>query len=404
MSEAPASDGQTTRPEPTSLNEMQEMPAEDFDRVERYQWGGSASVGRVIDHTIELAQDVLVWRGRENANSLRDFWYNPVKPIVERVFPNSSRDLPAVLSKRLSNAVEDGELTYRDLNILDDSRKRDLYVSSPESDRLIFVEKRAAYRKLEPLAEAYELSIVSGGGQAATAMIEDIVRQLNSHTGGRNPSGGYTVYLLTDYDPSGFTIGNSFIDRCQSLGLPVESVDRIGILPDHLDDDEIARQRYKPPLESDYDREWVAEHGIDSRYGLEIEAIGGRNKKGEALREVVVETISDDIRTDTRIERDTEEATQEIGPIAANRVAEQLVNDLHTRLMDEAKEVVRTRGDISADSYTSDELHQGAIKGKSPRVGTADAVNSVEDTLLERIEQGEIPVDELLGTGGDSDE
>lgn len=393
-------------PAPQSLDELHDLPAEDFHRVERYLWGDKARPGKVIDHIIELADAEVHWRGRENANTLRDFWYNPTKPIVERVFPDSGTELANTLSKRLSSAVEDGEVTYRSLNILDDSRKRDLYTTSVESDRLLFVEKRSAYQKLRPLAEVYELSLVSGGGQAATAMIEDVVRQLteNSATGGklssRGTGDGCEVFLLTDYDPSGFQIGESFVERCRILGLPIKSVQRIGISPDHLPDETLARQRYEPPATSGRERAWLDEHGIEGAYGLEIEAVGDRNRKGEALRRLVVDAISERLRVDERRERDIAKAKEQLPPEAANRVANDLIEDIYFRLVDEARDALNRRGDITLNAYDVDRLHDGAVSGRPPKVTTKKAEKRLEEILHDKIGSGEIPVGQLLRSDG----
>jgi hypothetical protein len=376
---------------------MHDLPADHFDRVERYRWGDSASVSRVLDHIIELAAAELEWRGAENANSLRDFWYNPTKPIVERVFPEKDR-LDDRLSERLSEAVEDGRVRYRDLNILDDSRKRRLYTTSPESDRILFVEKRSAYRKLQPLAEVYELTLISGGGHASTAMIEDVIHHLQHGGGGAS---GYEVFLLSDYDPSGFCITESFVERCRVLGLPIKSVERVGISPDHLEDEEIARQRFEPPVDNDRAAAWLEENGIEGRYGLELEAVGDREKKGEALRRLVVGEIGDQIRVDERRDRDLQHATEEIAPRAARDIADSLVDDIRTRLREEADDLLAARYDLRPDAYDTEGLHEGAIEGGSPQISITSETAAVKEELRDRIDSGEIPIDDLLGEGGD---
>lgn len=384
-------------PAPTSIDEMHDMPAGDFHRVGRYQWGDSASVSRVIDHLIDLADDELQWRGETDANSLRDFWYNPTKPIVEPVFPDSKTDLDSRLSERMSKAVKEGRVTYRGLNILDDSRERDIYSSSAESDRILFVEKNSTYRKLKPLAEVYEMTLVSGGGQAALAMIEDLVRHLDGFGGDSND--GYEVFVLSDYDPSGYSIWQSFVDRCKTLGLPITSVERIGLSPEQLTDEQIDRQRFSPPDQDSDDREWLADHGIEGRYGLELEAIGDRNKKGEAIRRLVVEEIGDRIRTDERAERDHDNAMGGVANAAAGDVADRIASDLRERLTDEAEDILATKS-YSPDGYSPDDLHESAIEGKRPIVSTASVRSSVKDELRDRIDTGEIPADELLEMGG----
>jgi hypothetical protein len=144
-----------------------------------------------------------------------------VKPILERTFPeklanpefNFGRRMSQYLSEALSEMVKNGEFTYSDLNIIDANRERALAdAESVEADKILFVEKDSAYLKVKPFADRYELSVVSGSGWQATALIEDLARELDSDT-------EYTLYLLTDYDPTGFEIAEDFASRSERLGV-----------------------------------------------------------------------------------------------------------------------------------------------------------------------------------------
>jgi len=214
--------------EPSSLSDMQDMEAEEFEAVDRYDYRGSVSPKRVIRHMIELAADELEWQGRSDSNSLRDFWYNPTKPILERAFPEKvedpdfkfSRRMSQYLSDTMSEMVTDGAVSYRELNILDDSRERKVNRGTIEDDKILFVEKDAAYRKLKPLEQTYRLSLVSGSGFQATALIEDLAHEL---TNGQE----YTLYVLSDYDPTGYKIVDDFEERAGELGINVGEVGRL---------------------------------------------------------------------------------------------------------------------------------------------------------------------------------
>ncbi|WP_227376410.1 hypothetical protein [Haladaptatus halobius] len=230
--------------------------------------------------------------------------------------------------------VKNGEFTYSDLNIIDASRERALAdAESVEADKILFVEKDSAYLKVKPLADRYELSVVSGSGWQATALIEDLARELDSDT-------EYTLYLLTDYDPTGFEIAEDFASRSEQLGVSLDEVRRIEINPEHLSDGQLETQRFTPPAQSEADREWLETHGIEGTYGIELEAIGeDLQSKGEALQRLVVDEIGDEIDEHERRKRTLQQAVNEIPEQATNSIVESIVGDLRRELVSRGREM-----------------------------------------------------------------
>lgn len=427
-----------SRPAPTTLSDMQNMTTEQFKNVDKFLYHGDLSKRRVVRHIIELAEQELSWQGESNSNSLRDFWYNPTKAILEEAFPDAyggpgtskfNRNMSKVLSSVLSDMVKDGEITYRDLNILDDSRDREIHTRSVESDKILFVEKSSAYRKLKPLEEVYQLSLVEGSGWQATAAIEDLVRQLDTD------EQEYTVYVLSDYDPAGFGIVEDFAARVEQFGLPVDDVKRIGINPEQVSQQALDEQKFTPGGSNIDD--WLQTHGIDGQYGLELEAVGtDLEKKGRALRKLVVEEIKDDIDARTRRKQDTASKIESKGNSAAVSVANNITSDLEDALKSAAADIVQEAvagvesasasrfgmsvsidfdtieavhdGDIDPDDvdgdptitprpYPDDDLHKGAYKGRTPRVRDSNAMKKrVVNELQEQIKNGDIDVEQLL--------
>lgn len=415
--------------EPTTLAEMQSLSTDDFRRIDRYEYRDDLSASFVINHIIELAADELEWQGRQDANSLRDFWYNPVKPILETAVPNWgdgagtsdwNRGLSKRLSKRLSKKVKAQEITYRDLNILDDSRDRRIATDSLENDKILFVEKSAAYRKLKPLAKVYDLTLVEGSGWQATALIEDLAQQLD-------PDQEYTFWVLGDYDPTGFGIVEDFVDRANNLGIDVDRDEsrRIGVWPEQVDDVVVDEQKFTVGGQNNDD--WKAEYGIDGEYGLEIEAVGtSLQEKAEALRELVVDEIKDAIDADERRYRDTQQSAANVPGHAARRVVSDITDDLEAALAEAAVEIYQdfdgvqsaeqkhgtycsvsldrdmvlnggVDGDMVPDAYPASRLHSGAVSGNEPHAsGARTAKSKMKNRLKEQIRDGDIDVDELL--------
>jgi len=177
-----------------------------------------------------------------------------------------------------------------------------------------------------------EVSLVSGGGWQATALIEDLANVLD-------PSDSYTIFILTDFDPTGYRIAEDFRTRAETLGVNVERVERIGIEPEQVAADVEAAERFEVPVESDYDERWLDNHGIEDdqgqpRYGLELEAIGGRDSAAEDFRRVVVEALDPHLRKARRRSRDLNiETANTVG-----RGVDDLVDDMTEQLTAALKE------------------------------------------------------------------
>ena len=410
---------------------MQALTTEQFRDIDRYQYQGSLSKTRLLRHLVELSARELSWQGRDDANSLRDFWYNPTKAILEAAFPDwgdgvGSSDWNREFSKRLSGVVsdmvKDGDITYRDLNILDDSRDRRIATNSIEHDKILFVEKSAAFRKLKPLANVYDLTLVEGSGWQATALIEDLAHQLD-------PDVTHTFYVLGDFDPTGFGIVEDFVDRADRLGIDVDrdASRRIGIWPRQVDDDTLQSQKFTPGGSGSTYDDWMAKHAIDGKYGLEIEAVGGSlEEKAEALRQLVVDEISDEIDADERRFRDTQESAANVPYSAARSIVRTLTDDLEVALLEAAADVYtdidgvesaevtdwnEVRVGLNRDAvlnggiddtmvpqaYPKSRLHSGAVSGNEPYPnGKRKAKNEMQDRLKEQITDGDIDVAELI--------
>lgn len=418
---------QPTRPKPTSIDELLDMDAAEFRRVDDYLYRGDLSPKRLIRHMIRLLDDELEWQGEDDSMSLRGLWYSGVKSALQRAFPerwedpefDSNRRYSQYLSDVLSEMVKDGEITYRDLNILDDSRQRSFaWSGSLEDDKIVFVEKDAAYRRLEPITEVFEFTLVSGSGWQATALIEDMRNHLEAGQ-------SYSLYVLTDFDPTGYAIVEDFAARCSSLDIPIQSVSRLGIEPEQVSARVREQERFEVPNNGDSDQKWLDEHGIDGKFGLEIEAIGARGEGGEPLRRIVVEALEDDLRLRERDEREVREATARIPQRAASSVAANITSDLEDALMALAcKKMAELPGvrsleptgfgtvEYAIDNDALDYSHewmpqpQGedfyvrrAIENKTMglRPSTSRQRDRLADELREAIDSGEIDVAELLG-------
>jgi len=328
-----------------------ELDADEFRAIDDWQYQGSLSAKRLIKDLIRMLDSELEWRGREDSMSLRGLWYSGVKTALQRSFPekwddpdfDANRRYSQYLSEYLSDMVKDGETTYRQLNIIDDSRQREIVDDTIEDDKILFIEKEAAYRRLLPIQRVFEISLVSGGGWEATALIEDMSNALD-------PAQEYQLFVLSDFDPTGYQISSDFESRAQRLGVDITRVERIGIEPEQVSDRVRRQERFEVPNDSEYDQRWLDQHGLEDdsgvpKYGLEIEAIGGVGEGGRPLREIVVEDLRPHLRLRERQRRDLNAAAASAAYWSVQRLIDELTDDLERALLD------FTTGKMESEQY-----------------------------------------------------
>ena len=158
----------------------------------------------------------------------------------------------SLLSKYLAELVKDGVLSYQDLWIVDESRRKSVpyyrYSDVPYSNIIISTEKDTVYNIIADIASLFGCSCISGKGQCSLAAMEDLLRKIK-----RDNPHLTDIYILTmtDYDPSGYYIADTFRQQAEELkpilGLNCNiHIDRIGIFPNQLTADEIEQNKYTP--------------------------------------------------------------------------------------------------------------------------------------------------------------
>lgn len=236
--------------------------------------------------------------------SLRNFWYHPIKPILSKLGylekesddDDPGRRLSQDLSDTIGELVKNGILTYRDLYIVDNSRQ--MTVPSEEMDEpyvsvggyqvrgriypniILAVEKDTAYATIEDLADFIGCSAISGKGQDALAAMEKLLYSARDDLYDDEP-----IYIatITDYDPSGYSIANTFIEQAHvtaaNLGIANEvRTERLGINVEQLSETDVDNYRYMIVPSKKREKQaqkWLEETGgIDGElYGLELDAL-----------------------------------------------------------------------------------------------------------------------------------
>jgi len=250
--------------------------------------------------------------------SLRGFWYSNVKPTLDKLGLLTENDQEEdnltqwdkTLSHYMAELVRLGVLSYQDLKIVDNSRQREAPKETyrpasiasygykvriaPYSNIIICTEKDTAYNIIRDVSQFFGCSCISGKGQNSLGAMEDLLRQIKKRAGDSKP-----IYILTmtDYDPAGYYIAETFKTQIQDLrlilGLKSEVyIKRIGITPDQLTREEVEANKYSPK-KANIEKWLQITGGINGEpKGLELDAFSP-----DRIRELFIENIKPYIDT-----------------------------------------------------------------------------------------------------------
>ena len=251
--------------------------------------------------------------------SLRSLWYSTVKPTLEKLGvlegdqeESTITEWASELSRYLSQLVKRGAVTYKDLNIVDQSRKRsnpyNSYITVDNQvygyqvnnraypNIIISTEKDTIYSIIEDIASLLGCSSLSGKGQNSLGAMEDLIRGMS-----KEKHRNIYILTLTDYDPSGYSIAETFKNQVNDLKqvFNIKSevhIKRIGILPDQLSPEEVNNNKFTPPKGRGNKRhEWFEKTGgIDGEpKGLELDALSP-----DRIRQIFIDNIQEYIEPD----------------------------------------------------------------------------------------------------------
>lgn len=247
-----------------------ERPIKEYGSAELRQLTGFMNKAELL-RTIILNEKKFL--AVDYDRSLRSMWYSLVKPVLDRLGRLDEQDSTeegltrwdGELSRNLADLVRLGEVTYKDLRIVDTSRSRSTpepsfltvdrkaygyqVTAAPYPNIIISTEKDTVYSIIADMASFFGCSCISGKGQNSLAAMEDLMRNMDAALS--DP--GATIYILTmtDYDPAGYYIADTFFNQVRDLraGLGIRrrvQIERIGITPDQLTRDEVLSNWYTP--------------------------------------------------------------------------------------------------------------------------------------------------------------
>lgn len=151
--------------------------------------------------------------------SIRCFWYI-VKKVVQdhpRVF-KVKKDLDSLFSKQLVQMIKLGLLSYKDLNIIDDRkgfRKIAPLYGNPHI--ILLGEKFSFLSKLIEVALQYGITVQCSKGMPSLVMADTMITEMAEAK--YDMSQEFVILTFTDFDPTGWNIGNTFVRHLKQLGV-----------------------------------------------------------------------------------------------------------------------------------------------------------------------------------------
>lgn len=306
-----------------SLDFLQKMSRE--QAMEYFRWGDGLNYKQLVANIIQAAT-ALRW---DETRGVREFWYNPIKPIVLRLFPGiQTPGGDAKKEKQFNSVLSDmrkaKQITYKQLGIVDYRTMRKRYESIDKAkcwnNIILFVEKDSAYIHLRPLADLLNITILSGAGWSNTAAAESLYDQLDKNR-------EYEIYGVSDHDPYGYGIGIEASTKLEIIGLKIKKYLRIGISPKQISKGIQDSQKYPVKITLKSAPQWCEDHGLEGPYqrvyktvtkdevkrkvlvyegtkcyGLEIEAVSGQPGGPKMLRRIVLEALLEYLKENDRID------------------------------------------------------------------------------------------------------
>lgn len=155
----------------------------------------------------------------KNGGNVRSLWYY-VKKVVQdhpRVF-NVDGDMDGLFSKQLVEMVKTGLLSYKDLNITDDRESYRRIAPLYGNPHIILLgEKFSFLSKLIEVGLRYGITIQCSKGMPSFVMADTMLTEMAA--AGYDMSQEFVIFTFTDFDPTGWNIGNTFARHLKQLGV-----------------------------------------------------------------------------------------------------------------------------------------------------------------------------------------
>lgn len=171
-----------------------------------------------------------------NGGNIRSLWYY-VKKVVQdhpRAF-KVKKDLDSLFSKQLAAMVRAGLISYKDLNLTDDRESyRRLGPLYGNPHIILLGEKFSFLSKLIEVGLNYGITVQCSKGMPSLIMADTMITEMAE--AGYDLNREFIILNFTDFDPTGWNIGNTFARHLKELGIKnIRSFDQYPTPRDTLD-------------------------------------------------------------------------------------------------------------------------------------------------------------------------
>ena len=214
-----------------------------------------------------------------DGGNVRSLWYL-VKPVLSRIGSLDETDHYKTLSSKLAEMAARRLISYREFGLIDDGKWS---IGAYNPHVILMAEKEAHYRFLQQMQDYTGATILATGGQPATitseyftaALLEKLA-QVSIDTAAPPPQ--VVILSLTDYDPYGWALLDTFAGDLETFGLPKIRVINLSV-PKNYRPEELEMMHYDLEKSGDTPpamlRKWMKRtNGIDGHpWGMEVDVL-----------------------------------------------------------------------------------------------------------------------------------
>jgi len=214
-----------------------------------------------------------------DGGNVRSLWYL-VKPVLSRIGSLDETDHYKTLSSELAEMAARRLISYREFGLIDDGKWS---IGAYNPHVILMAEKEAHYRFLQQMQDYTGATILATGGQPATitseyftAALLEKLSQVGIDTAAPPPE--VVILSLTDYDPYGWALLDTFAGDLKTFGLPKIRVINLSV-PKNYRPEELEMMHYDLEKSGDTPpamlRKWMKRtNGIDGKpWGMEVDVL-----------------------------------------------------------------------------------------------------------------------------------
>ena len=220
--------------------------------------------------------------------NVRSLWYL-VKPVLSRLDILDDTDHYKTLSEQLGEMVSNKILSYREFGLLEDGKWK---VGAYNPHVILMAEKESHFKFLQQTQDLTGASIIATGGQPSTITSEYFTDALKTKLDAAGILDQITVLSLTDYDPFGWSLLDTFMGDLKTFGIKNAQVINLSI-PRNYTAEELEFRHYD--IEKTHDtpvvmlNRWMKlTNGIDGKpWGMEVDVLMMNKNR---VRDLILET------------------------------------------------------------------------------------------------------------------